>query len=246
MNIFAFAAAGTYIPPERAKRICFEHSVVYHGTSTRPAGRSFDSLRSGVKGPLLISRSGRFVPQVFSPWPSAVVVSEAVKNRLASFGNLAFVEVQFKHLVDLPLKKGDQSLVKEVKEGFQRSVDDRGEPVESHSQILIDWRPNIPEFHRAIGRYYELLCVLLHEVEDEFPDAGKRPLHVVLDPRPRSILDETVTVSPEMFRQYPLIGDGIMHLCSEAFYEAIAPYVDWDFYLGHWYRVDDPCPESFL
>lgn len=234
MNVLAFAVADVYIPPARAKRIQVEHSVVYHGSCIRAAAGGFDSLRSGVKGPLLISRSGSFVPGVFSPSPGFIVVSEAVKNRLESFGNLAFVEVQFKHLVDLPLKKGDRSLEKEVEEGFRRHTDDE---VESHNEILIDLRPDVLAFHQSIGTYYELLCVRWREIVEEFPDKDKRSLQVVLEPRPGTVLDETVTVSSAMFRVYPLMRIGIMHLCSEDFYEAIDPFVDWDFYLTHWYQV---------
>ena len=113
---------------DRGKRVCDLHETVFHGIGyyptleawvprggvnekgegvviTRPLDWRWPGVTNQNRELLHITRSGRFVPPVFSFLFTEFVVSPEVRKALSSLPNVGFNQVVFEQLVYMPMPK---------------------------------------------------------------------------------------------------------------------------------------------
>jgi hypothetical protein len=170
---------------ERCKRVCDLHDTVFHGIGYYPTQEAWKHS-SEIKGKrcfvkdtpdldwrqavtndnrelLYIARSGRFFPPVFSTsiLASTIVLSPEVQKALSSLRNVAFNDVVFEHLVDLPMPKlGDFSWYKR----------DDIDKYDCHSDIFLWSLPHVPEFEKGVEGYRQLLPANFQNIAKDYTD----------------------------------------------------------------------------
>lgn len=166
---------------------------MFHGKGQRngkpypyqPRYRPGDEIRE----PLKVVRNGLIVPEVFSP-AGDLVVSERLQHTLKQLPNIAFCPVVFEKLFSYSYSAGDFSFWETIP-GYY----DDGEGPERFAATL----PDIPEFHCAIGQFYELVLHHAYSLARSHPWV-----------RPQSIRVEKydvvnyVILSPDVLRNYPI------------------------------------------
>lgn len=216
------------------------NGVIHHVGRDQP-GWSPPATTNSNRQPAHISRSGRFVPPVFGDAIYDVIVSEAVRQRLAKLANVEFNPVVFERLVDVPMPAlGDFTWADQER--------DHSAPDYETRQLNPDYEftalPDVPEFHRSIGKYYSLVVPALYEVEDHYsdimevmPDWGS--YHDAREPEP-------VKLSEKLLSQSPIILSDTFAFREDAF-ALIAPYLDLDYYAIAVVHVGyDPEREAYL
>ena len=161
---------------------------------------------------LLISRSGRNVPEVFQP-DTHLVVSERYAERLKRFSHIRLAPVIFKRLVDIDYPKGDMS--------WNAKWGDIG-PSE-----LVRELPDVVELHRQIGPYFEVQCYRWRDVVAGYPAAAEYSITVGTPP-----LEEktAIPLSPEMLGDFPILRARAIIVHEEVLH-ILGPVLDRDFFL---------------
>lgn len=215
-----------------SQRVGALHYFVYHGKATRPETDRqyhewhlmdekprFDSLPPypGVTNTnrerLHVTRSGTFVPSVFIPNFTEIVVSEDLFDGLHKLPNIEGLPVYFEKLVELSMPKlGDFSWY------------DEEHPYEDPDPINeFDVRDDVADLHDHIGIRYELLGARYQDLKNEyeFVDApldfgnycGGAP-------------NQTEKLSWKAMEKYPLIGS----LMRPDLFSILAPHLDLDYF----------------
>ena len=192
------------------------HYDMFHGLAERDEKEPPHDTKvyANTESPtnLLISRTARCVPDICQP-SRHLVVSERYATRLQSLSHLRVMPVAFKRLVDVDYEKGDMSCFKKWGD-----VDPRE---------LLRTLPDVPEFHRQIGRYYEVQSYRWCDVVDNFTPL--RQIEIVERTPP---MDETsiIRLSREILEEYPILAHGTKILSERAF-QILADGFDRDFFI---------------
>ena len=192
------------------------HCNMFHGLAERDGKASpNDSLvfpNTYSPSSLQISRTARHVPDICEPGRH-LVVSERFATQLQSLPNLRIMPVVFKRLVDVKYEKGDMSWFKTW---------GGGDPLD-----FLRTLPDVPEFHRQIGSYYEVQSYRGCDVVDNYAQLREAPIVTGTPP-----MDETrvIRLSREMLDNYPILGYGTKILSERAF-QILAEGFDRDFFI---------------
>lgn len=192
------------------------HYDMFHGLAER-AGKAHPNDKlvfPNTESPssLEISRTGRRVPDICQP-SHHLVVSERYATQLQALPHLRIMPVTFKRLVDVDYEKGDMSWFKKW---------GGGDPLD-----LLRRLPDVPEFHRQIGSYYEVQSYRGCDIVDNYAQLLEVPIVARTPP-----MDETrvIRLSREMLEDYPILGYGTKILSERAF-QILADGFDRDFFI---------------
>ncbi len=206
-----------------SKRASVLHMRVFHGRSSYPDERVTQDWRPPAltnrnRNPVHISRSGRYVPPIFGDRSYELIVNETIKERLSRLPNVEFVEVVFERLIDWSMPAlGDFS---------EFDTDPPRDVVKESEQKLLT-APDVPEFHRTIGRYYSLLGANLHDMKGMYDDIQEIQVNFGSYVPPTMSMEPIV--SARALNDYPFLW-GNVHIFREDAFEIIAPYLDLDYY----------------
>lgn len=221
-----FCLAKTSLMPDISCRISALHAEVYHGQGEHPEANAstedpkpIPAVSNDYREPLHITRSGRFVPSLFLAGRK-LVVNERIYRKLRKIKNIVGEQVVFEKLVDLPMPKlGDMSY-------YDRDVPYKDDPLPMHEYGYLD---DVPEFHKKIGHYYEILPALPRDLLDAeiewkevLPNFGSYPGTTMAACKPKKI-------AREVMERFPIYKSGIWFLRQDIF-TIIAPHLDLDYF----------------
>ena len=202
------------------QRTSHMHAMIYHGTSDFVEMAEDTSWRSpGLftkqRQRMHVSRSGRFVPDVFSPYGVELVVSNHVRERLARLKGVDFEPVVFEYLIDLELppigELGDDELI-----------------ADTQRKQLIHKFSDVPDFHAAVGDYWHVIMPSVVDLEPQYTNVQE--LHPAFSRYSRRSTP-SVRLDFRMLDEYPIIMAHSRTIClSTQAFSLIAPHLDFDFY----------------
>ncbi|HLJ11660.1 MAG TPA: hypothetical protein VKU82_10740, partial [Planctomycetaceae bacterium] len=151
-------------PAPFGKRLLIHH-YMFHGLGQRKGGDPFldcpdANLTTDVRDPLEIWRNGRWMPDICSPC-SNLVVSDEVRKKMAAFGPVEFLKVEFLNLIDYPIPDDGVLALEDADVRINDCLDRRN--------ILRVW-PNVPDFHRTIGDRFEVLMAFATDLAEDRPE----------------------------------------------------------------------------
>ncbi len=201
------------------KRVSNFHRLVYHGTrtylsETEQAGLNKPALSNSNRERMHISRSGRFVPSVFSPSSNELVISEDIRFRGLGSGEVEFQPVVMEHLVDLPMPE----------------IGERELPDPSHEEPgkkYLAAMPHQPQLEESIGKYHQILMPIHIEMKDRLDDTEK------VKPEFGNYYSgrRTVPLSRKLLQRYAMYDAGSSYfVLSEEAFTVIGPFLDLDYY----------------
>jgi len=199
------------------------HTKMFHG-QLEPRGPVAATsqehfLGSDVSQPLCVRRNGWRVPDVFEPVLGGLIVSERVRRELEDLPHVEFLEVVFTKLVDYPYYAGDFS--------YYDRPEFLHDPVGEDPERLLDRLPDVPEMHKTIGRYYELVLARHWQVKDRYPDLVK----AYFQTSPLVTVEtHEIDLSTELLSDYPILNviEGIMFRADV--FERVERFIDWDYF----------------
>lgn len=185
---------------------------MYHGDARRcghprpfPDREFYPTPFRGTAEPLELVRSCVDVPDVFQP-ATSLVVSDRVRQQLATFDGIEVREVGIAKLIDWRYEPDRDRLE------FARRLFDGGD--------VFDFYPAVD---RAIGSYFELICPVPEEIGD---CCGSDELQsIVIDAD-----DEPVGLCESMFARWPVIWWSF-NLVREDVYRVLEPNMNPDFFI---------------
>jgi hypothetical protein len=192
-----------------------------------PPDWAWPGVTNQNREPLHIRRSGRFVPAVFSPSFTELIVSPRVREVLQKLPHVGFNEPVFEQLVDLPLPElGDFSW-------FERRDLRKYDGLTNKYLASL---PHVAEFEKAVAGYTQLLPANSNDIASEYHDTRSVPVnfgsyHYLTSPR-------EVPVSCEMLKDYPIVQTPHFLFREDAFAK-IAPFLNLDFYAIAVLTIDD-------
>jgi len=200
------------------------HTHLFHGKAELPGYFWWNASRnlgdSNIE-PLLVSREGSQMPQVFQPLLNLVVSSE-VMTKLKSVARSRFTKVRFIKIINFPYQVKDFSY-------YDRS--DYLDAPDAHSpDSLIDRLPDQPSMYNNIGDYYEIIPIAPRltkvstslNVPIRFPAGDPSDWHEMIE----------TTLSPQLLEEYSIIWDASTILNQRSF-DQIVNAVDWNFFWLH-------------
>lgn len=245
------------------KRTSSLHDTVFHGIGYYPTYEVWERA-SGIEGKrctvkdipdrdwrpavtnktresLHIARSGRFLPPMFatSLLARTLVISPELQKVLSPLRNIAFNDVVFEHLVNLPMPKlGDFSW-------YDRDDIDK---YDDHPGIYLWSLPHVSEFEKDVEGYRQLLPANFYNIEEEFedieyftPDFGSYAHVTSFGTLADSSDNREVPVSKKMMEKYPIVQTPRFIFREDAF-EMIAPFLDLDYYAIARFEFLEPTP----
>jgi hypothetical protein len=168
--------------------------------------------------PLVLSRNGWFVPDIFKVCTS-LVVSSVVKNVLGELPNVIYLPVVFNKLVEFPFRAGDFS--------YYHTPEFRKNPRSADPETLIKRLPNVPRLHSQIGNYFELVIGNHHFVKDKYPD--RRQIQYSF-PYLGGQEPATLEVTEELLASYPIMWADGGFVFVEHLFDRIREYLDLDYF----------------
>ena len=154
----------------KSKRMDVVHQLLFHGDAIRadapvdPAeqvrvqGSWSHSIGDDLSSPLLLTRSGLFVPPIFNPG-IALVVREELYQRIYQFPRLTFADVQPLKLVNYWKPIGDFSFYDSTDPLIRRHM--------RRPDMLLDWMPNDPSLFASFPKCYELVAYNMNKGQDD-------------------------------------------------------------------------------
>jgi hypothetical protein len=219
MKFFTITAVSNFINRPHVKSF---HANMFHGLAER-GGKEWPHdpkvwASSAPSSPLLISRTFRNVPEVFRP-SRHLVVSERLAAALRQFTNIRLAPVIFKRLVDVDYRKGDMSWAQ-----IWGNVD----PCE-----LLKTLPDVRDFHRQIGAYFEVQAYRWRDFIDQYPSATEITIEEGTPPFQKA---NVLRVSVEMLNDYPIFWWGSIFVNQDVF-KILQSSLDRDFFITRTYKV---------
>jgi hypothetical protein len=221
MKYYGITPISNFIDNPRVKTF---HADMFHGLAERD-GKEFPHdthVFADTDSPsnLLISRTGRHVPDICQP-SSHLVVSEHYANELERLPHIRLMPIKFKRLVDVDYEKGDLSWA------------DRWGNVDPCE--LLRTQPDLPEIHNQIGRYFEVQGYRWRDVVEKYPSAREKQIEEMTPPLQQTNI---IRLSTEMLEDYPVLCFGTTILSEEA-YRILASGFDRDFFIIREYNLGD-------
>jgi hypothetical protein len=209
-------------------RINVFHYCMFHGEARRrglPEHKNpCHHLGDELTEPIELSRPGTRVPDIFMPRTN-LIVSEDVRRVLAPFSGIVFYPVVFSKLIDCTYKAGDLS--------YYDTHEFHKDPRKHDPEKLIARMPDVPAFHEATAKYFEIVSpwheTLLGTAGNAVMDV---PIRVIY------LGDEYTShlqLSEPLLRAYPIIASGMADcgpgiIIRSDVYQVLFPHFDWDYF----------------
>ncbi len=169
-------------------------------------------LGGNDRSPLVLMHNAYKLPAVFSP-SCNLVVSDAVRSKIAHFPNIEFLRVEFKKLIWLYYQAGDFS-------GLDNP------PCEDPLD-LFKILPGVAGSEAYVGPYFELLRWRLRDIAAQFEPLT--PVEVAIG-RPGYEDEFEASLSADLVRAYPICWAPGATILSEEAFELLSPHLDRDYY----------------
>jgi hypothetical protein len=177
-----------------------------------PAGYVPFEVRRLETKPLPIIRNGWRIPDVFMP-TGHIVVSERVRKVLRSVREFDYRPVRFVKLINTPYAAGDFS----YSAGYQGIFD----PTRLYETLPDDIR-----LHEGIDSFFEIVLPYVRRVNGPLND-GQAVVKLKVPFVPFSSSNHEV--SQRLIEAWPILDAGYF-IFSQAAFDAIAPFLDRDYY----------------
>ena len=204
-------------PPGLISAMCF---LTYHGTGYRGSNELTYAEPVYLDTPnppqARLWRSGSFIPPLFSPSGSTLVVEERLARRLSPMMNICVRELSFEKLIDLNVGKGDWS-----HDAWYKSIlnESTGHPFHA--------LPDVPELHSGVARYFEIVVPRYERVVHEFRS------HLVTWTYARKLAGnkevKSISLCTAMIEKYPIVFKGTFFIREDVF-ETLRQDIDRAFY----------------
>lgn len=240
------------------------HAAVYHGAGeypklkawepktafdkdgeqmliTRPPDWRWPAVTNENRDLLHITRSGRFVPALFSGsiLANTLVLSPEIQKRLSSRKNVVFNDVVFEQLVDLAMPPlGDASWY------YTKAAEKYGLDPDEYLRSL----PHVPQFEKRVKGYRQLLPANFDDIAKSYsdiklvtPEFGSYKHVTSIGTGAHLKEHRQIRVSEKMLEKYPIVQNPHWLFREDAF-ERIAPFLDLDYYAIAVLAFDKPSP----
>lgn len=225
MRFIAFADTMDY----KSKKMDIVHKLLFHGHAiradapTNPAEwndwpysiRSHD-IGDDLSHPLLLIRSGVYIPPIFNP-SVALVIREELYQRLRDFPGLVFADAKPKKLINLWKPIGDFSFYESRDPVIRRN---RRRP-----DMLLDWMPNDPNLFAGFPKCYELVAYNVQKYRGEEPHTVN--VRFVMNNDRETEVDWSAPSS--IIESYPLLWSSVFFLRQDLF-DLIQDSIDYNFF----------------
>jgi hypothetical protein len=202
------------------------HKLLFHGDAIRadapsnPAewgqGTWSHSIGDDLSHPLLLIRSGVYVPLLFNPGV-ALVLREELYQRIRDFPGLVFADAKPKKLINLWKQIGDFSFYESTDPVIRRN---RRRP-----DTLLDWMPNDPSLFAKFPKCYELVAYNVHKYHGDEPHT----VHVQFVMNNDQNTKVAFTCPSSIVDTYPLLWSSVFLLRHDLF-DRVQDAVDYDFF----------------
>jgi hypothetical protein len=205
------------------------HVLLFHGDSLRadappnPAdwnswGQSVSAHDIGddLSHPLLLIRSGVYVPPIFNPY-TALVVREDLYQRLRNFPGLVFVEAKPHKLINLWKPIGDFSFYKSKDPVIRRN--------KHRPDMLLDWMPSDPSLFATFPKCYELVAYNVSRYPGPEPHTVKAKF--VMNNHRKTEVE--FSCSSSIIDTYPLLWSSVFLLRQDLF-DLVEDAIDYNFF----------------
>lgn len=198
----------------KQKRMDTVHNQLFHGHAIRadaptdPADYGQDtwahSVGDDLSQPLLLTRSGVFVPPLFVTGV-ALVARDDLYQRISHFPNLSFADALPHKLINLWKPIGDFSFYESTDPVIRRNV--------RRPDTLLDWMPNDPSLFATFPKCKELVAYNVHKPQGETGDTLR--VNFVMDNHRKT--DVEFECSRAVFETHPLIWSSVFFLRHDLF-----------------------------
>lgn len=174
--------------------------------------------RAPVEDPLRLARPGNQIPAVCRPQQN-LIVSAALASELARFPGLRALPVRFDRLFHYEYHGREFPHVKEYTSAELERAAAQPEP-------FVQGFPDCPEYHKTVGRYFEIAARTDTVVGRKFSNCVETVLRVDPDVR----VHVNGVLCPEMFLESAMIRciGGIF--VRRDLFEYLEPFLDPDFF----------------
>lgn len=221
MNFYTITSISNFIGNRTIKLF---HYNMFHGLGERDGKESPHDTRvfanTDSPSPLLISRTVRHIPDICQP-SRHLVVSQCYAKELEQLPHVRLMPVTFKRLVDVDYAKGDMSWL------------EKWGPVDPCE--LLRTLDDVSEFHKRVGRYYEVQCYRWRDAVEQYPIAQEITIEEGTPP-----LQETdvIRLSSNMLEDFPIINFGTSVILSKRAFQILSDGIDRDFFIIREYPLD--------
>ena len=206
------------------------HVSLFHGSAVRadapsnpaewyttcPFCVSSHEIGDDLSHPLLLIRSGVYIPPIFNPG-TALVIREELYERLRDFPGLVFVDAKPKKLINLWKPIGDFSFYESKDPVIRRNV--------RYPDNLLDWMPNDPSLFAKFPKCYELVSYNIHSYCGEEPHTVQVKF-VMNNDRETEV---EFTCPSSLIDSYPLLWSSVFFLRQDLF-DLVEDAIDFDFF----------------
>lgn len=198
----------------KAKQMDVVHKLLFHGSAIRadapadPAeygqGTWSHSVGDDLSQPLLLTRSGVFVPPLFKPHV-ALVARDDLYQRISHFPNLSFADALPQKLLNLWKPIGDFSFYESTDPVIRRNV--------RRPDTLLDWMPNDPSLFATFPKCKELVAYNVHKPQREGGETVR--VNFVMDNNRKT--NVAFECPRAVFETHPLIWSSVFFLRHDLF-----------------------------
>lgn len=221
-----FIALADTMDYKSKKKMDIVHKLLFHGDAIRadapanPAewgrGTWKHSIGDDLSHPLLLIRSGLYIPPIFNPGV-ALVIRQELYGRLRDFPGLVFADAKPKKLINLWKPIGDFS--------FYESRDPVIRRNKRRPDMLLDWMPNDPSLFAKFPKCYELVAYNVHLYRGEEPHTVR--VNFVMNNDRETKVEFTCPTS--IIDTYPVLWSSVFFLRQDLF-DLIEDFIDYDFF----------------
>jgi hypothetical protein len=165
------------------------------------------------------------------------VVSDQVKRGLTGLRNIAFQEIKFKKLIDFPYYPGECWFSTDwLQERFPEKLASIADDEEAINDLASDAGSiytlvdDVPNAHRRVPRYYEVLTWRHRDVIGQWPDAPEITALLSHPGEEKYGRLFTERVTAEMSKTYPILWSPEAHILSDDAFAIMGDYFDRDYF----------------
>lgn len=232
MNVFFLAPINSFF--DHQYRTTWLHQIIFHGESDpvqkapgNPPASGF--IHIGEPEYLSVTRSGRFVPEIWSPSSINFVVSESIATRLSQVAGVQFRDVRFSKIVDLPMPKIGDDICWGSRPG----------PIDPDTNF--DTLPDSPELKDRMKKFYAVNRPIIYRLRKQLDDIERIKVnfgsyadgeHFSADGA------KSILFSKKLLQSNAVLWDTVFIFREDAF-AVIAPHLDRDHFWLAWKEIED-------
>lgn len=213
----------------KSKKMDIVHKLLFHGDAIRADAPTNPAewinwpycfcahvIGDDLSFPLLLIRSGVYIPPIFKAGV-ALVIREELYQRIRNFPGLVFADAKPKKLINLWKPIGDFSFYKSRDPVIRRN--------KHRPDNLLDWMPNDPSLFATFPKCYELVSYNVYRYRGEEP-------HTI---QVRFVMNDDLETKVEwsapssIIESYPLLWGSVFFVRQDLF-DLIQDAIDYNFF----------------